>query len=207
LVIVTNDEHVKYVNSIGGKAVICEDPLPDITRYVGKDGSEKSVFYICSFDVDEPYEIAFEAAEQLAADNFKFYVSGNFKRVNINPVNYPSVSLLGYVSEQEYYTYLYQSSVILDLTECENILLCGAYEAMAAEKPLVTSETMCLRKYFHKGTVFTKHDKKSIADAIRTAYKKRHQLINDIKLWKANIEKHQNNRKLNIYRELGINGG
>lgn len=202
LVIVTNAEHVKYIHIIGGKAAICEDPLPDLTRHYAEDKSGKNVFYICSYDVDEPYEIAFKAAELLAEDGFKFYVSGNYKKAKLNPYDYPSVNFLGYVSEQEYYTYLYQSSVILDLTESDNILLCGAYEAMAAEKPLVTSDTRCLRNYFNKGTVYSKHDETSIVNAINVAYKERYSLINEIINWKATVDQHQNNRILNIYKKL-----
>lgn len=202
MVIVTNTEHVRYIDKIGGKAAICEDPLPDISRYFTEEESGKRVFYICSYDVDEPYAIAFKAAELLATDNFKFYVSGNYNKAKLNPSNYPSVNFLGYVSECDYYTKLYQSNVVLDLTESDNILLCGAYEAMAAEKPFVTSDTKCLRNYFNKGTVFTKHDETSIAQAVRKAYKDRLILINEISNWKATISEHQNNRIMNIYRVL-----
>jgi len=52
-VIVTNSDHARHVEEIGGIALICEDPLPDLSMYSepsSKDG--KIVFFICSYDID-----------------------------------------------------------------------------------------------------------------------------------------------------------
>ena len=35
LIIVTNEEHGNHVEAIGGRALVCEDPLPDIVKYAG----------------------------------------------------------------------------------------------------------------------------------------------------------------------------
>jgi glycosyltransferase involved in cell wall biosynthesis len=205
LVIVTNEEHNKYICGIGGRAIICEDPLPDISIYFTDEAkTEKTVFYICSYDVDEPYDLAFKASDILLKDNFKFLVTGNYKKVGINPEEYPNVIFLGYLPEVDYYTRLFQSNIVLDLTESENCLVCGAYESMAAEKPLVTSDTVCLRNYFKKGTVFTRHDEMSIANAIRLGYQERKRLINEIIEWKNMIYDYQKQRADNINRELGL---
>jgi glycosyltransferase involved in cell wall biosynthesis len=205
LVIVTNKEHEKYIDEIGGKALVCEDPLPDLRRFrVDEIDSEKTVLYICSYDIDEPYDIAFKASEILLKDNFKFLASGNYSKAGINPDDYPNVTFLGFLPEIDFYTRLFQSNVILDLTEAENCLVCGAYEAMAAEKPLVTSDKLSLREYFNKGSVFTKHDEISVANAVMTAYVNRQKLKEEIKEWKKNIFYHQNQRIMAINSELGF---
>lgn len=205
LVIVTNIEHQRYVRSIGGNAVVCEDPLPDITNYyVNENEYTKTVYYICSFDVDEPYNTAFEAAHLLNKDNYRFYVTGNYQRAKIDPSEYDYISFLGYLPTVQYYNNLYSCSVVLDLTNNENCLVCGAYEAMVAEKPLVTSDTISLKNYFTKGTVFTNHNAMDIANAVKRAYQNRNLLKKEIKDWKEDIYNRQNENILNIYKELGI---
>jgi glycosyltransferase involved in cell wall biosynthesis len=205
LVIVTNDEHVQHIIGIGGNAVVCEDPLPDIMKYYKDDFCEdKLVLYICSFDIDEPIAVAFEAAKLLAKDGFKFFVTGNFNKRNINVSEYSNITFMGYVSTADYYNLLFKSNVVLDLTESENCLLCGAYEAMSAVKPLVTSDTKILRHYFNLGTVFTNHDPISLANAIREAYINRLALKNEILYWKSVNAEHISARKYNIINELEI---
>lgn len=205
LVIVTNQDHAAHVKSIGGQSLVCEDPLPDLARYnSGGNPEDKSVFFICSFDIDEPYESAFDAASELSVDNFKFYVSGNYAKVGINPSAYPLVNFLGFVPEKHFYERLYRSDIVLDLTEHENCLVCGAYEAMAAERPLVTSDRACLRAYFDKGTVFTAHDSKSIAEAIRGAYQDRFRLRDEIREWKGRVVRKQDERRAFIRMTLGM---
>jgi glycosyltransferase involved in cell wall biosynthesis len=205
LVIVTNTEHLAYIHNIGGKAIVCEDPLPDIGQYYADENiSEKTVFYICSYDIDEPYDAAFEAARLLSKEDFKFFVTGNYKKANLVPSDYPHITFLGYLPKAEYYTKLFQTNIVLDLTDNENCLVCGAYEAMTAERPLVVSDTICLKNYFTKGTVFTKNDKNSIADAIRQAYRNRSTLKKEIADWKQSIYAHQDARVSDIYRVLEI---
>lgn len=205
LVIVTNRDHAAHVESIGGQALVCEDPLPDLARYdSGAAPEDRSVFFICSFDIDEPYESAFEAAHELSAESFRFYVSGNYAKVGIDPSDYPHVSFLGFVPEQHFYERLYQSDIVLDLTEHENCLVCGAYEAMAAERPLVTSDRACLRAYFDQGTVFTAHDSASIAEAIREAYRDRFRLRDNIREWKGRAVQTQNERRDVLRTTLGM---
>ena len=205
LVIVTNKEHAAYVKSVGGNAIVCEDPLPEIGKYdsSGKT-SDKSVFFICSFDIDEPYTSVFEAARLLAADNYKFIVSGNYAKVGIDPRNYPQVNFMGFVPDQQFYELLFQSEVVLDLTEHENCLVCGAYEAMAAERPLVTSDRACLREYFDQGAIFTQHDCESIAEAIKTAYRERFRLREKIREWKERTLSVQNKRKAMLRTALNM---
>jgi glycosyltransferase involved in cell wall biosynthesis len=205
LVIVTNSDHADHVKAVGGNALVCEDPLPKLDGYeIHEKAEDKAVFFICSFDIDEPYQAAFEAARMLNDDNFKFYVSGNYHKVGIDPAAFPEIDFLGFVPERRFYEQLFQSDIVLDLTEHENCLVCGAYEAMAAEKPLVTSDKICLRKYFDKGTMFTQHDSRSIAESLRIAYRDRIRLKGEINEWKTRIIGIQNERKAILRQTLGL---
>lgn len=202
LVIVTNEEHQRYVRSIGGCALICEDPLPDIQHYAKGVGEKlKRIFCICSFDVDEPYIEIFDAATILQAEGYSFYVSGNYKRAGINREHWPQVNLLGYVPIDEFYSCLAESQVVVDLTMQENCILCGAYEAMALNKPLVTSKTKALQSYFTGGAVFVHHEPEAIAEGIRKAYSNRSELKQEIAEWKHGA--HAKNRdRIERIREL-----
>ena len=65
---------------------------------------------------------------------------------------------------------------IIDLTVDQTRLLAGAYEAVAFEKPLITSYNAPLRRYFNKGTIHVNNSASEIKDAIRLAREKKIQL-------------------------------
>ncbi len=184
LVIVTNDGHARYVEALGGRPFICEDPLPDLPCTGNNEGVEKKIFFICSFDPDEPFEKVFEAAALLIPKGYTFCVSGDFRKAGIDPGRYQGIRFLGYVREEYFYTHLSEAQVVVDLTTNENCLLCGAYEAMSAVKPLVTSDTWALRNYFTHGALFTEHEAESIARSIELAYRDRVILRSEIMEWK-----------------------
>ena len=187
MVIVTNSEHADHVTKIGGKAFVCEDPLPEFPDGIARieKGQGKWVFFICSFDADEPYKEVFEAAKYLLKDGFTFYVSGNYAKAEIKPEDYPYIKFLGYVPYSTFYSYLISCDVVMDLTSCDNCLICGAYEAMAAEKALVTSNTEAIRNYFTHGAVYTDHQPEDMAKAIRIAYNNRDRVPDEIRQWKT----------------------
>lgn len=74
---------------------------------------------------DEPYEAAFDAFSQLQQAGYTLFVSGNYRRASVDPARFPWVHFLGYVSEQEYYSYLASCALTMDLTVLEDCLLCG----------------------------------------------------------------------------------
>ena len=202
LVIATNEEHKKRVEAVGGRALVCEDPLPDIGRYAKNTREQsKKVLFVCSFDIDEPYANAFQAAKVLREEGYAFWVSGNFSKAGIVPAEWPHVKFLGYAPEAEFYSHLAESQVVVDLTTQENCLLCGAYEAMALDKPLVTSRTSALQKYFTGGTVFVDHKPESIIDGVRLAYERRGELKLQIEDWKRRTIT-DNTRKIEKIRAL-----
>lgn len=202
LVIVTNEAHCRHVELVGGRALVCEDPLPDMGKYARTVGEKsKDVLVIASFGADEPYAITFEAARVLHQEGYVFWVSGNFKKAGINSLDWPYVHFMGYVSATEFYSRLAESQIVVDLTGRENCLVCGAYEAMALEKPLVTSNTIALRGYFTGGTIFVDHEAQDVAAGVRLAYERKRQLQREIRDWKKQIA-NDNTRKIEAIRLL-----
>ena len=127
--------------------------------------------FICSFADDEPYENVFRAAD-IIGDLYHIYVTGNYKKKSIDPRVIPrNVTLLGYISETEYVKMIHSVDITIDLTDRENCLLCGAYESVAAEKPMIISNTKALREYFDKGAIYTDNTAHDITLSIKKAQK------------------------------------
>ena len=58
---------------------------------------------------------------------------------------------------------------VIDLSTRERCLLCGAYEAVAAGKPMILSRTQTLMDYFTRGAVFTDNRVSDLPHSIRNA--------------------------------------
>lgn len=200
LVIVTNPQHASHVDELGGKSFICPDPLPDLCRFSNLSPvCPKKVFLICSFDPDEPFREVFAAAEDLLVDGFRLFCSGNYRKAGISPDDYSHVVMLGFVPESEFYSSLFDSEIVIDLTDNDDCLVCGAYEAMEAEKPLVLSDKPALRSYFTSGVVFTENRAPQIAAAIRRAHDFRTELASDAARW-ARQAKQESSTRLSALR-------
>jgi glycosyltransferase involved in cell wall biosynthesis len=193
LVIVTNERHAAYVAALGGRAYVCPDPLPDLGVWTATlPVPDKAAFLVCSFERDEPFEAVFRAFSGLP--QYTLFVSGRYTRAGIDPARFPWVRFLGYVSEQEYYAYLKSCAVIVDLTELEDCLLCGAYEALAARKPLLISHTSALASYFGAAAVLTENTAEQIAANVQRAYAQRGELAQKANQWVAGNEEYMGER-------------
>jgi glycosyltransferase involved in cell wall biosynthesis len=189
-VIVTNENHAMHVHKLGGKAFICPDPFPDLSKYrEAVSEVQKKVFLICSYDKDEPFLEVFEAAKELSQEGFKLFISGNYKKAGVKPEDFSHVELLGYVPEDDFYRHLFSSQIVIDLTDNDDCLVCGAYEALEAGKPLVLSKKKALQEYFTGGTVFTENRADEIAAAVRLAYAGRVELSKQSTHWMSEARK------------------
>lgn len=111
------------------------------------------------------------------------YISGK-NRLNRDEV--PSnVVLTGFVPTKDYQNLLRSADIGMVLTSQEDCLVCGGYESVSAEKPLILSDTEVLREYFDKGTVFTGNNANDIAGAIKLAIKNRYALEKNIRKLKS----------------------
>jgi hypothetical protein len=207
-VIVTNEEHARVVRKLGGTAVVCPDPLPELPAptpgWAPPGAASKTVLFICSFDPDEPYRAVFDAARTLREQGFQIFVSGNYHKAGIQPADVPQVSLLGYVARDVYCQYLHYADVVLDLTDFPDCLVCGAYEGIVARKPCVLSATAALQAYFTHGTVFTSHEPGAIARAVIKAYEQRGVLSADIAQWTPHSRADIARRVVTVRQALGL---
>ena len=78
----------------------------------------------------------------------------------------------------------------MDLTTRENCLVCGAYEAMAAKKPVVLSDTTALREYFHKGAVFSGNHSVALAKSITDTLSDIESLNQQVQIFSIELREH-----------------
>lgn len=200
LTLVTNRDLHEQVKRNQGRPFILQDRIPDIprTRPATLKGRH-NILFICSYAADEPYHLVFEAARMLDP-GVHIYVTGNYRKKNIDPGLLPAnVSLTGYVPEERYVEMLNSVDATIDLTDREGCLVCGAYESVAVEKPQILSDTRALRRYFHKGAVYTPHTAEDIRDSI-------HALLRDCERLEREIRelKEQRTREWEVKRSALI---
>ena len=195
--IVTNGGLAAYVEQQGGRALIIPDPLPNfelsevmVQNTVNQTGIKK-VLFICSWSEDEPYLEVLKAAK-LIDKNIQVTVTGNWRKVfNELPNELPdNVELTGFVSEVEFEELLFECDIVMDLTTRENCLVCGAYEAMAAKKPVVLSDTTALREYFHKGAVFSGNHSVALAKSITDTLSDIESLNQQVQIFSIELREH-----------------
>lgn len=177
LTLVTNRDLHEQVKTNQGRPFIIQDRIPDIPRTPPAAlKGRHNILFICSYAEDEPYRLVFDAAHRLDS-GVHIYVTGNYRKKNIDPGLLPAnVSLTGYIPEERYVEMLNSVDATIDLTEREGCLVCGAYESVAVEKPQILSDTRALRRYFHKGAVYTQHTAEGIRDSIHALLNNRERL-------------------------------
>jgi hypothetical protein len=182
LTIVTNIALKEHVENNGGKSFVLPDKIPDLPhiKTIPLKGKYNFLF-ICTFASDEPYIEVFEAARRIGPD-ICIYVSGNFKKKGVIPGSLPeNLMLLGFIPDEEYIGMMRSVDATIVLSERENCLLCGAYETVALEKPMILSNKKALRNYFNKGVIYSENIREDIAKAIYIVLEKRVNLSAQIK--------------------------
>ena len=124
---------------------------------------------IATYTSDEPIEEVFAAACQLP--DVSFSITGDARRLSaaVRARCPKNVRLTGWLSDADYGKLVCSANVVIALTTRNHTLLCGAWEALYAGQPLVTSDWPVLRLAFPQGAVFTGATAQEIAAAINLA--------------------------------------
>jgi len=187
--IVSNVRLAESVVRDGGTAFVMPDPIPQLpppqsARLRGKS----NVLFVCTWAADEPYLQVVEAAE-LAGSSVCIYMTGRRRNAEkrLSGACPDNVVLTDYLSEADYVQMLYSCDVVVVLTKRDNCLTCGAYEAIAAERPLIVSDTPVLRELFSRGALYTDNTAQDIARKIHEAIRRKDELTRDIRLLKQEL--------------------
>lgn len=175
LVIVTTQGMRLICEQWGSRALIMPDPLP---HFDGKLLTRARAFctespplplralFICSWAEDEPHQHVIDAMHHFPPGQLQLAVTGNPRDRVCKETLPQNVTLLGFLSEEDYLVALAECHFVVVLTEREDCLNCGAYEAVAMEKPGLLADTQALRGYFQGGFVFSRTDKEGIISGL-----------------------------------------
>lgn len=172
LTIVTNKYLEDFVISKGGRACVLPDKLPDLKGITSNYcGDEKKVTFICTYSSDEPVVEVIKAASILG-QGYKFHVTGSHKKYKsieyLKKIMPGNVTLTGFLPEDQYQELIASSDLLIIITTNEYTLTCGAYEAVALEKPMILGNTKTIKEYFSKGAVYADPTPESLAASIKT---------------------------------------
>jgi glycosyltransferase involved in cell wall biosynthesis len=195
MVIVTNVElQSKVLLNYGINSIVLEDRIPDFdmspsagyqkTNTKEKDDDDNNLFFkvvvISSFAADEPLENVLDSAEDLT--DVKFFITGDkskadkqFLKRKLN-----NVVFTGFLEHDAYISLLQNVDTIMVLTKRDRTMLAGAYETLALEKPLITSNWVPLKQYFNKGAIHVDNSSDEIKQAIKTVQRKKEELAKDM---------------------------
>jgi glycosyltransferase involved in cell wall biosynthesis len=165
------------VRRAGGRPLVVHEPPPLWTIAAPPAaGAPPVVLWIGIFATDEPIAEVVEAARRLP--DVAFLLPGEPERCPeaIRAAAPPNASFVGYRTGDAYRALLEQASVALVLTTAPTSVPRGAFEAVAALRPLVLSDQPLLRDAFPEA-VFAANDAAALATAIQDALDRRAQLV------------------------------
>jgi glycosyltransferase involved in cell wall biosynthesis len=203
LCIVSNPNLTTVIERAGGQAFVLPDKLPELTPPgPPPPAAGRRVVFICSFSSDEPYLEVIDAAGELDP-SVTVFVTGRHRGV-AKLTTPPNVRLTGFLSDEAYVALVASADVVVDLTAIDDCLVCGAYEAVSLGRPLVTSDTTALRQYFRLGTIYTKHDRRSLAAAIALALTEKERLATEMRALKPELVREWTRQKDALQRVLRL---
>ncbi|GFO63691.1 glycosyltransferase [Geomonas paludis] len=179
--VVTNKELANVVVKNGGRAFVLPDRLPEVPRgiYPFSFEAKFNFAFVCSFNPDEPFNEVVEAVKRLP-DDICVYVTGRYPK-GISRDELPkNLVLLGFIPDNDYWSLISSVDAIIVLTTRENCLVCGAYEGVALNKPMVLSDTSIMREYFSAGVEYAFPTADAVKEAILTVIEKKEKLQREV---------------------------
>ncbi len=178
IAVVTNAQLVPIAAALAPAVAVLRDPLP-VWADAGAGGPPAApcapgphVFFVCSFDRDEPVDAVFGAAARIVRElDLDVVISGNPRRVVVpaEVAREGRIRLPGFMPDPVYQACLSGARAVVVLTRDRDCLVCGAYEGLAAGRPLVLSDTPVLREAFGESAVYAANDADAIARAVAAA--------------------------------------
>jgi len=180
LIIVTNEQLAAAVIEQGGRPLILPDGIPTPPAVTRKELAGRfKVVLISTFAGDEPFDVVVDAMRKMGSD-IHLYVTGNPSKLPVEVrQSLPSnMTLTGFLDEDDYWSTLASADAVMDLTTMKNCLVCGAYEAVAVQRPLLLSRNDASVELFSDFAVFTENTVKGLTEALSALWNQ-HQDIHD----------------------------
>jgi glycosyltransferase involved in cell wall biosynthesis len=126
-------------------------------------------------------ENVLDSAEGLS--DVKFFITGdksNAGKQLLKRTKPTNVIFTGFLDNDDYISLLRDVDTIMALTKRDGTMLAGAYEALALEKPLITSNWVPLKQYFNKGAIHVDNSSEEITQAIKIVQRRKEELAKDM---------------------------
>lgn len=185
--IVTNMKLASYVKELKGKPIVLPDALPSMKHKSSISFTDKTFFNVILVrggGRDEPNDLINELIHQLQGSNIKLFITG---RQNNAIIKNENTVMTGFLNDEDYNKLMSDVDVVLVLSNRSDNLMCGAYEAVSLERPLIASDSEVIRWYFNRGTIFTSNSASDIIEGIRTIEAQKIWYNNEITLLKQEI--------------------
>ncbi len=176
LTIVTNPRLAELVAQWKGQPQVLQDPLPPLessgeTPDMMADKPRPWILCVTSYGDDEPIEALLESLANLGGGHS--FLTGKYEKSRWarqrESLAHQGITLTGFVTDSEYVDLMASCDVVVVLTLYDDLLTCGAYEAISLGKPLVLSDTQALRNYFRDAPHYVLPDARSVNQGIRKA--------------------------------------
>ena len=115
-----------------------------------------------------------------------------------------NIVLTGFLPTKEYISLLVEADAILALVNDPLAMQASGYEAVAAEKILITSNHPPLKRYFTKGTIHVKNSAQDIKEAIIMAREKEDMLKKEMHELRLEKQKEWQVKITNLLRTINI---
>ena len=167
--LVTTDELREQVEEWGGRGFVFHEAPPEWSGNGPQPDIEPdSVLFVNTFAPDEPLAEVLGAARRLP--HVRFRITGDLRRLSpgVRRLAAGNVEWLGYLTGDSYPGALRQADVVLTLTDRKESVPRSAYEAVYAERPLVTTDWPHMAELFPYA-VKVKNNANSIAEGLERA--------------------------------------
>ncbi|MEQ5834006.1 glycosyltransferase [Marinobacter sp. NFXS9] len=207
LSIVTNESLAKEVGRRRGISYVLTDPIPNFFEYPRSSNElseETYVVLVCTWADDEPYMEVISAAKILEEHGITIHITGRPPKC-VHEMSKPkNVVLEGFVSHEDYLALISDATLLIDLTNRENCLVCGAYEAAAVGTPCIISETDISRAVFKSGYLYTSNSAADIASKIVIGLERNSELRKHLLSFKLEYSKNFSNKIKELALLTGI---
>lgn len=173
LIVVSNSALFPEARRLCDNVVSLIDPLPscsDPQRWPASVPPDRRfVLFVCSYEPDEPLALLADAIERLHSSTcLTFVLTGTpppgSPIAELGPLE--RVVLPGYVAWKEYLSLMYAAELVVVLTEDDDCLCCGGYEAVSCGRPLLLAEHPLLQEVFGSAATYTLLDAEALCDSI-----------------------------------------
>ncbi len=160
---------------------------------------------IATFAPDEPIDFFLESISSLAAGRGTVFVSGKRSRAG-NALRHESehIRFTDFLPHDSFDALVSRCDLVIDLSTRENCLVCGAYEAIAAEVPALLSDSPATRDVFPSGCLYAENTAESYRSALQDYFDSADALGNDARKMRSMFQQRWNSDFDSVCTTLGI---